>query len=1050
MKNKKFVATAVSAALVASVVAPVVAGAATGEATTKTNIVDVKLYSSTKAKVYYKTTKGTTTYKNVDLSAEPVRHLATYALIPWGGKTVKWNFSKRVQLPQQKSFAKYLAEGQEAVKVADQGAAKTAAGLAAAHFKNMNRLDYSPNSYKMYQEKLAALQADVAAMASKVKAVNSTTVEVTMDAVVNDVTALKFAIDGLDIKNAAVKQTDNKTVVLTTSAQEGGKTYTVKESGTVLGSFQGVSSVIPTAVKMDTPTLQGTLGNEVTVKASVTVPEGQSKAGIPVTFNINNINKATNNATGSNQYAGTNNKNIEVTVLTDENGVASYSYTRYYSGADDVVAYASERANVFARGNVYWAQGITITEVTTGNKLANQTKKIYKIKTDVWNVLPGAATTANGGYVNLAFAENVNVTADKVVRGVTVTDTRYTGSNALYPYQLLDNDQEQVVRIAVDKNGEGTFTLTGSNATVTPIVFVDNTGGNDREVDRLSPTELQAAAPAVTFEVQQTVELAVTAAGETNASADKSIGATAGQGQGGREYTATVKDKNGVIAPKGTRVYLVFPDKSFSTDKDVYAWNGHGSTKTQLSTTKVAKDVLYPMTVGDNGQVKFTLTGQNGAFAQPTVFIDNGSTAGKLDTADLQTVAPMTYFVDAVVKTAKLKITDANGKETGSFKVGELATFTYSSTDQNGFDYYAGNGDYLVSFQVKAQFGDVTVQANGKTYQVPFGQTVTVPVTASAGKASIQVTASLGGTAVVDASASVVSLPNVTASATFTNNQIIGGYNGWMTKFNTNTNELTLDTKDAVKYAGEKGKTYEYILATNAATQTLTQEQFEALVTGSSTGFYVVYTNEANKVTFKITAQGGVKPVINTPTTTDTTAPVITFKNAVTTDAAGNHTVKVALNATVGTAELKGYIASVTDNVDGQIAVDTVTVNPTTVDTTKDATIPVTYTVSDKAGNQATATVNVVVGNGGTVTPPVDPTTELAGTITPVFGAQRIVVTLPAGTTTVDSVTVNNVEITDTKNVTNHQLIIADREPLIQKTDVVKVTIGEKVYTVKF
>ena len=1038
MKNKKFVATAVSAALVASVVAPVVAGAATGEATTKTNIVDVKLYSSTKAKVYYKTTKGTTTYKNVDLSAEPVRHLATYALIPWGGKTVKWNFSKRVQLPQQKSFAKYLAEGQEAVKVADQGAAKTAAGLAAAHFKNMNRLDYSPNSYKMYQEKLAALQADVAAMASKVKAVNSTTVEVTMDAVVNDVTALKFAIDGLDIKNAAVKQTDNKTVVLTTSAQEGGKTYTVKESGTVLGSFQGVSSVIPTAVKMDTPTLQGTLGNEVTVKASVTVPEGQSKAGIPVTFNINNINKATNNATGSNQYAGTNNKNIEVTVLTDENGVASYSYTRYYSGADDVVAYASERANVFARGNVYWAQGITITEVTTGNKLANQAKKIYKIKTDVWNVLPGAATTANGGYVNLAFAENVNVTADKVVRGVTVTDTRYTGSNALYPYQLLDNDQEQVVRIAVDKNGEGTFTLTGSNATVTPIVFVDNTGGNDREVDRLSPTELQAAAPAVTFEVQQTVELAVTAAGETNASADKSIGATAGQGQGGREYTATVKDKNGVIAPKGTRVYLVFPDKSFSTDKDVYAWNGHGSTKTQLSTTKVAKDVLYPMTVGDNGQVKFTLTGQNGAFAQPTVFIDNGSTAGKLDTADLQTVAPMTYFVDAVVKTAKLKITDANGKETGSFKVGELATFTYSSTDQNGFDYYAGNGDYLVSFQVKAQFGDVTVKANGKTYQVPFGQTVTVPVTASAGKASIQVTASLGGTAVVDASASVVSLPNVTATATFSNSQIItSSYNGWVKTLYTLDNELEFDGKDTIKYAGETGKTYKYM---NGSVE-LTKTQFEDIMR-NATGIYVSYSVDGDAKTFNITSTTGTLKVNVTTSKAPVAAPVINLTNLTKTYAVG---ATLDLNTGVDITDTNGTKIPATS------ATKTITLKGSTTPvaeaevTKKVGTYVVTYTVvSPVTGATATNTAEITVTADGTVA-------ELTGTITPVGYANRVVVVLPTGTTAVDAVTANGTAVAAADyTITASGLVIFDATKSITSTSNVKVVIGTKEYTVKF
>ena len=61
MKNKKFAAATISAALVASVVAPIAADAATGSATTKTNIKDVRLYSATKAKVYY-SQNGKTVY----------------------------------------------------------------------------------------------------------------------------------------------------------------------------------------------------------------------------------------------------------------------------------------------------------------------------------------------------------------------------------------------------------------------------------------------------------------------------------------------------------------------------------------------------------------------------------------------------------------------------------------------------------------------------------------------------------------------------------------------------------------------------------------------------------------------------------------------------------------------------------------------------------------------------------------------------------------------------------------------------------------------------
>src|SRR5690606_28200188 len=134
-------------------------------------------------------------------------------------------------------------------------------------------------------------RAEAAAEALKantVKVINNTTVEVTFPEAVTNLSALNFAIEGLTISNKVVKQTDSKTVVLTTSTQEGGKEYTVTVDGESVGKFTGIAAVIPTAINVDTASVQGTIGKDVTVKASVTVPAGQSKAGIPVTFNIVN------------------------------------------------------------------------------------------------------------------------------------------------------------------------------------------------------------------------------------------------------------------------------------------------------------------------------------------------------------------------------------------------------------------------------------------------------------------------------------------------------------------------------------------------------------------------------------------------------------------------------------------------------------------------------------------------------------------------------------------------------------------------------------------
>ena len=128
MKNKKFAAATISAALVASVVAPIAADAATGSATTKTNIKDVRLYSATKAKVYY-SQNGKTVYKDIELNV-PVKHLATYAVIPWEGKNIRWNFNERVQLPQQKSYAKYIALAKSAVVAQDVTTAESNLSIA--------------------------------------------------------------------------------------------------------------------------------------------------------------------------------------------------------------------------------------------------------------------------------------------------------------------------------------------------------------------------------------------------------------------------------------------------------------------------------------------------------------------------------------------------------------------------------------------------------------------------------------------------------------------------------------------------------------------------------------------------------------------------------------------------------------------------------------------------------------------------------------------------------------------------------------------------------
>ncbi|MER2031092.1 MAG: S-layer homology domain-containing protein, partial [Solibacillus sp.] len=174
--------------------------------------------------------------------------------------------------------------------------------------------------YKTINTDFSAVTGVANSAVSEIKAINNTTVEVTFKETVDNIESLDFTIEGLDVKNAVVKQTDAKTVVVTTAAQTGDKVYTLNVNAAKAGTFKGISAVIPTAVNVTTGSVQGIIGKEVTVKAEVTVPTGQSKAGIPVTFNI------TSNSANTDK--------IEVQSVTNADGVATYTYTRYYASED--------------------------------------------------------------------------------------------------------------------------------------------------------------------------------------------------------------------------------------------------------------------------------------------------------------------------------------------------------------------------------------------------------------------------------------------------------------------------------------------------------------------------------------------------------------------------------------------------------------------------------------------------------------------------------------------------------------------------------------------
>lgn len=648
-----------------------------------------------------------------------------------------------------------------------------------------------------------------------VKAVNATHVEVTFEDSVDQesLNKLKFTINGLTVSNAVVKQTDDKTVILTTAVQKGGEKYTVSLNNNAIGTFTGVSAVVPEKLSMITTSQQGVIGKEVTVRADINVKE----AGVPVTFNI--VADKNNNL----------NKDQVVEVTTNADGIAEYSYTRYAAGADTVQAYATGKPEVRESGKVYWENTIqlSVEELTAGNDLSNETKKSYKVKGE-----------KNTTYY-IAIKENIDVAPDKVTK---VNVQSEGSSNFVTPYELTTGSK-QFATVKTNNNGEASFTVYGSNLSATPIVYLPSTVNNTQSY---STQALQAAAPTVKFSQINRLALTVKAEGTAD-SAEYATTPVAydANSAGGRTYTVTVTDKEGKLAPEGSTAYVTFENNNiagdifFSTAKDNFS--------------KVAVGDVKAIKVGKEGKAQFRVAGHGAtSFVKPTVFLNTAGTTNpgqiKLDKTgtdtDIFEVAEATYFKTPVVNNALLTVKDEFGREVSSLTSGKDAWFTYQSVDQNGFAYrpttttgsttttvwkpitlpdgtigyvqetvtFPGGQQahqYTLAFDVTSTFGEAVVK-DALGVPVPAvqnqGRTKTYNVKSDAeGKAIVRITSQSADTVSVNVTGASNILPTKTATVNFTNSTIVPEvYSGNVASYNSEQGTLTFEGKESVKLFGDK------------------------------------------------------------------------------------------------------------------------------------------------------------------------------------------------------------------------------------------------------
>lgn len=718
----------------------------------------------------------------------------------------------------------FSAEQREAITALEYAELTNAANLPGKSFKPADSI--TRGQFASFLYRTINLEVSTPASAS-VKAINNTTVEVTFDKEVENVQALNFEIKDLEVKNAAVKQTNKKVVVLTTAPQTADKEYTVSLNAEEVGKFKGVSAVNPTKVEMVSSATQGKLGQQVTVKAQVTVAEGQSKAGIPVTFYVPGKNDAV--------YP-----TITGEAVTDENGVATYSYTRYADGTDSVTAYATGDRSKFATGHVFWGVDtiLSIEEVATGTSVNNGANKTYKV---TYKNPKTGKPEANKTF-NVGFVENMNVTSDKVANATV---------NGVKAQQLSNGTVVDAAQITTDSKGEATFTVSGTNAAVTPVVYdlEPTTSSNVADTNRkkYDASVLQSNAAKVTFGATQAeYKIEVTREGKEVAA----MGAT-----NGREYKVIVKDKDGKVA-KNEIVNVAFnenQDRVISTNTDARFVNTDGDT-----------DVFYPansdkqitVKTNDKGEATFVIGSDTlNDYATPVAWIDINSANAKeatLDEGEPKTIAPISYFQKAYLDGASIKSYLGDKKET-KFKGDQVATFKAQLVNQSDkviaaeiksvsyTVFNTGSNDILVAGKPVSPNRSITLSYKGELTS-PDLQVKTVDGQSS----SVRVIAT--GVAINPADGKDYAFTAKESTATFTaTTDVVSGHTGVVESISTSSSDpkLTFEGKKAISI-----KDAEFFNVNNVKIADL--DAFVTELKTYDTGVYVTYTKTDGKISLRI------------------------------------------------------------------------------------------------------------------------------------------------------------------------------------------------------
>lgn len=793
MKNKKLVLGAVSAALVASVVAPI-----TTEVSASSNkaiILNTKVITAEKIQVKY--VKSGKTYTKTIKPSVPVKNGATIAKFKLHSENRAAKISNgRFYNPNLKSFNSCINKAESSIYNGNYNQAIKMLKSAELHLNRVKSNYASSLVLKQSKNKLNTLKLQVGLTNETIKALTSTIIELNFKDVQTSINPSQFKIKGLEVKSAVLKQLDSKTIILTTEKQEADKEYLITMNGKELGTFMGSNIDTPTKISFESKSLSSKAGENVKLKVNI----GSKTAGVKITFNIDGEN-------------GKLNQDILKEVLTDENGIATYEYTQYGSGAKDVVyAYVTGDPTVRDMASVYWNanDNFSITVKDNNSILNGQSKEYTVIVKDPITGLP-----MSNEEIHVLLKENIGKT---------------NGTNAvlksLYGAQTNGSQRETGANTALvlktDINGKVIFSISGENTTATPLVYRETVG----DKFRYDGTEESAVGPSAVFVGAQVSHVLTVEQDEQ----------TVSNGNIGRIYTLSVTDKTGKAFENGY-VNIGFKELlnnnySSTTDAKIIWFDNDTSLKTKVDASTSGVTVLnngngeeqIRIQLNKYGKATFMIASQTTNYAAtPLIWIDQdmsniiGLGNQKLENEEPFVVAGVTYFKESTISGANLTINkqyqavnqiselnfsllNQSGLEISTPSTVTTIEYTITNTGKNGLSVIVPNtNNFNGSFTVNGQSKTV---ASGELVVVSPGQTATIIGTTVAGtsKASFNLSSTGETTYSVSAKGNVKNTTNTQNIIYVSTSTITGSFTQGMNLQSGNTYSgkvIGFDTEDS-------------------------------------------------------------------------------------------------------------------------------------------------------------------------------------------------------------------------------------------------------------